>query len=151
MYCVCVCTVDGGLEGDDHVGDYPEDSRYHGAETGMVYPPDGVVYGRLLGAPRSPYTINGGVRASAEPLLPSPAMYDEEPPHVQHPAPPTHISPPTPTLPPPPIQNHDNYAHANLLRSPSADSSAPRGVTHCLAFVRCLKYLITIMSHLFMC
>ncbi|XP_071533518.1 uncharacterized protein p120ctn isoform X16 [Panulirus ornatus] len=117
---------DGGLEVDDHVGDYPEDSRYHGAESGMVYPPDGVVYGRLLGAPRSPYTINGGVRASAEPLLPSPAMYDEEPPHVQHPAPPTHISPPTPTLPPPPIQNHDNYAHANLLRSPSADSSAPR-------------------------
>ncbi|XP_042215983.1 uncharacterized protein LOC121862091 isoform X7 [Homarus americanus] len=118
---------DGGLEGDVHVGDYPEDSRYPGAESGgMVYPPDGVVYGRLLGAPRSPYTINGGVRASAEPLLPSPAMYDEEPPHVQHPAPPPHISPSTPSLPPPPKQNHDNYAHPNLLRSPSADSSAPR-------------------------
>nr|XP_045584609.1 uncharacterized protein LOC123746850 isoform X3 [Procambarus clarkii]XP_045584610.1 uncharacterized protein LOC123746850 isoform X3 [Procambarus clarkii]XP_045584611.1 uncharacterized protein LOC123746850 isoform X3 [Procambarus clarkii] len=117
---------DGGLEGDVHVGDYPEDSRYPGTESGMVYPPDSVVYGRLLGAPRSPYTINGGVRASAEPLLPSPAMYEEQPPHIQHTAPSPHISPPTPSLPPPPIQNHDNYAHPNLLRSPSADSSAPR-------------------------
>ncbi|XP_047500607.1 catenin delta-2-like isoform X10 [Penaeus chinensis] len=117
---------DGGLEGEGHAGDYPEDGRYPAAESAMVYPPEGVVYGRLLGAPRSPYTINGSVGASAEPLLPSPGMYDEEPPHVQHPAPLPHMSPPTPSLPPPPIQNHDNYAHPNLLRSPSADSGAPR-------------------------
>ncbi|XP_068239513.1 uncharacterized protein p120ctn isoform X4 [Palaemon carinicauda] len=115
---------DHGLEGD-----YPEDGRYPGNDPGMGgMPPDGVVvYGRLLGTtPRSPYSMNGGVGSSAEPLLPS-GMYEEEPHNAQpHPAPPPpHMSPPTPSLPPP-VQNHDNYAHPSLLRSPSADSGAPR-------------------------
>ncbi|XP_050736067.1 catenin delta-2-like isoform X3 [Eriocheir sinensis] len=117
---------DGGLDGEAG-GQYPEDPRYPVPDGGLVYPPDGGVYGRLLGAPQSPYSVNGGVRASAEPLLPS-DMYEEDqppPPHPQHPpAPPPHLSPPTPSLPP--VQNHDNYAHPSRLRPPSTDSTAPR-------------------------
>ncbi|XP_063868562.1 catenin delta-2-like isoform X7 [Scylla paramamosain] len=117
---------DGGLDGEAG-GQYPEDPRYPVPDGGLVYPPDGGVYGRLLGAPQSPYSVNGGVRASTEPLLPS-DMYEEDqapPPHPQHPpAPPPHLSPPTPSLPP--VQNHDNYAHPSRLRPPSADSTAPR-------------------------
>ncbi|KAK7085034.1 Plakophilin-4 [Halocaridina rubra] len=113
---------DPGLEGD-----YPDDGRYSGNDPGIGCPPDSVVYGRLLGTPRSPYTLNGGVvGSSAEPLLPSPGLYDEEPHSASHPAPPPHMSLPTPSLPPPPVQNDDNYVHPNLLRSPSADSGAPR-------------------------
>ncbi|XP_066961410.1 plakophilin-4 isoform X7 [Macrobrachium rosenbergii] len=115
---------DPGLEGD-----YPEDGRYPGNDPGIGgMPSDGVVvYGRLLGTtPRSPYALNGGVGSSAEPLLPSPGMYEEEPLNAQqHPAPPPPHMSPTPSLPPP-VQNHDNYAHPSLLRSPSADSGAPR-------------------------
>lgn len=128
---VLCCTIDGGLDREAG-GQYPEDPRYPVPDGGLVYPPDGGVYGRLLGAPQSPYSVNGGVRASAEPLLPS-DMYEEDqppPPHPQHPqhppAPPPHLSPPTPSLPP--VQNHDNYAHPSRLRPPSTDSTAPRGL-----------------------
>lgn len=127
---VLCCTLDGGLDGEAG-GQYPEDPRYPVPDGGLVYPADGGVYGRLLGAPQSPYSVNGGVRASAEPLLPS-DMYEEDqppPPHPQHPpAPPPHLSPPTPSLQP--VQNHDNYAHPSRLRPPSTDSTAPRGLPY---------------------